>query len=97
MAYIGSLDAHQPYPRETNEFCAVNITDNTAGTPVTTGITVCTVPDGTRPSTFIAPTVNNGKNGITITGYTPGIYRVFAKVSVTPFTPEIDCGTFTIS
>lgn len=97
MAYIGTLDAHAAYPRETNEFCAVNITNTTDGTAVTTGLTVCTVPDGTRPSTFIATTTNGSKQGITITGYTPGIYRVYVKISASPFTPEVDCGTFTIS
>lgn len=97
MAYIGTLDAHAAYPRETNEFCAVNITDTTTGNPVTTGLTVCTVADGTRPATFIATTTSAGKQGITITGYTPGAYRVFVKVTASPFVAEVDCGTFTIS
>lgn len=98
MSYTGTLDNRGPYQRETNEWCGVHVVDSSTGTEHTTGLTVCIVADGTRPSTFIAPTVNGGKNGITITGLSPNTYHVYAKVSdVSPFLPEVDCGTFVVS
>lgn len=83
------------YERESTEFQAVTITVD--GTPVTSGVTFCVAPDGTRPATFTAPTTVAGKIGVLITGYQPGVYRVWAKVTSNPEIPVLNCGYITIT
>ena len=83
------------YPRETVEFQPITITVD--GTPVTTGVTVALVANGTRPSVWVAPTTLAGKIGVMLTGLTPGLYSVFAKIASSPETPVIDCGFVSIT
>jgi len=83
------------YPRETVEFQPITITVD--GTPVTTGVTVALVANGTRPSEWVAPTTLAGKIGVMLTGLTPGLYNVWAKISSSPETPVIDCGFVSIT
>ena len=83
------------YPRETVEFQPVTVTID--GTPVTTGVTFAVVPAGTRPITFVTPTTLAGKIGVMITGMTVGNWNVWAKVTSSPETPVIDCGTISIT
>lgn len=83
------------YPRETVEFQAVTVTVD--GVAVTTGVTFAIVPDGTRPTIFTAATTLGGKIGVMVSGFTPGNFRVFAKVASSPETPVIDCGIFTVT
>lgn len=83
------------YPRETVEFQPITITVD--GTPVTTGVTVALVAHGTRPSVWLAPTTLDGKIGVMLTGLTPGLYDVWAKVTSSPETPVVDCGIVSIT
>ena len=83
------------YPRETVEFQPVTVTVN--GALITTGVTFSVVAGDLRPTTWIAPTTLDGKIGIMITGLTPGIYQIYAKVVSTPEIPVLDCGTFRIT
>ena len=83
------------YPRETVEFAPITITVD--GTPVTTGITVALVANGTRPSEWVTPTTLAGKIGVMLTGLTPGLYNIWAKVTSSPETPVIDCGIVSIT
>jgi hypothetical protein len=83
------------YERESVEFQPVTITVD--GTPVTSGVTFCLAPDGTRPVTFTTPAAVNGKIGVLVTGLTPGAYRIWAKVTANPETPVLNCGYITIT
>lgn len=83
------------YPRETVEFQPVTVTVD--GTAVTTGVTFAVVAFGTRPVTFAAPTTLGERIGVMVTGLTPGIWQVFAKIVSSPETPVVDCGHFTVS
>ena len=83
------------YPRESVEFAPITITVD--GTPVTTGVTVALVANGTRPTTWVTPTTLAGKIGVMLTGLTPGLYNVWAKVTSSPETPVIDCGFISIT
>ncbi|HJV99425.1 MAG TPA: hypothetical protein VJ617_10055 [Arthrobacter sp.] len=83
------------YPRESVEFQPVNVTQD--GIAVTSGLSFAVVADGTRPTTFTAATVLDGKSGVLLTGLTPGTYRVFAKLTNSPEIPVIDCGYFYIT
>ena len=82
------------YPRETDEFVKVNVTAN--GVAQTTGVTFCVVPSGTRPVTFTAAVVRGPDIGVRITSLAPGVWQVYAKVTDTPYAPEIDCGAIRI-
>lgn len=84
------------YPRETNEFAPVPIRRD--GQLVTTGVqyAITTDPDA-RPTDWQAAEILDGKTGITITGYAPGFYYVYAKVTSNPEVPVLDCGAFRIT
>jgi hypothetical protein len=83
------------YPRESVEFQPITITVD--GAVVITGVTFAIVNDGGRPSTWTAPTTLGGNIGVMLTGLTPGLYRIYAKVSSSPETPVIDCGFVSIT
>ena len=83
------------YPRETIEFQPITITVD--GAPVTTGVTVAIAANGTRPSEWVTPTTLAGKIGVMLTGLTPGLYNIWAKIASSPETPVIDCGFVTIT
>ena len=82
-------------PRESVEFQPITITVD--GTPVTTGVTVALVANGTRPSEWVTPTTLNGKIGVMIEGLAPGLYNIWARVTSSPETPVIDCGIVSIT
>jgi hypothetical protein len=83
------------YPRESDEFEAVKITVD--GVRVTAGVELTVTTGKDRPSDWVAPTLLGGKIGIMTGGRVPDIYRVWAKVTDSPETPVIDCGTFAIT
>jgi len=82
------------FPRESTEFLALNVTVD--GVAVTTGITVAVVGQRERPSTWTAPVTLGGKIGIMVSGYQPGDYYVWAKVSDSPEQPVIRAGSFRV-
>ena len=83
------------YPRETVEFAFPRVTVDDV--VVTTGVTFALFANGTRPTTWDAPTIVDGRTGVMLTGLTPGLYRIFAKVASSPETPVIDCGYVSIT
>jgi hypothetical protein len=83
------------YPRETVEFQPVTVTVD--GTPVITGVTFALPANRERPTTWIAPTTLGGKIGVMLTGLTPGLYDIYAKVVSSPETPVIACGSVSIT
>ena len=82
------------YERESIEFQPVTVTVN--GTPVTTGVTLAITPNGTRPLTYTAPTMVDGKIGVMVQGLTHGLYDVWAKVNSTPETVVMNCGYISV-
>ena len=82
------------YPRETVEFIPVVVTVN--GAEVTTGVEFSLVPDGSRPTTWATAAILSGSIGVLISSLTPGLWSVYARVSATPETPVINCGTFIV-
>ena len=88
-------DAMNSYERESIEFQPVIVTVD--GAVVTSGFTVAIVPNGARPTTYVAPITLAGKTGVMIQGLTPGLYGVWAKVASTPETVVIKCGTVIIT
>lgn len=83
------------FPRETIEFLPVTITVD--GAAVTTGIEFSVNPLSTRPTTWSAPYILGLQSGILISGYTAGVYVVWAKVTAAPEAVVVDCGQFTIT
>jgi hypothetical protein len=84
------------FQRETVEYVFASVTLN--GYPITTGVQLCAVPDGSRPVTWVNPdTVVSGQLGLLISSLAPDRYRMFAKVTASPEIPVEDCGTFIIN
>jgi len=84
------------FERESIEFQPVTVTLD--GQPVNTAIlALAIVPHGSRPTTFTAPTIINGKPGVMIQGLTPGVHKIWAKVTSNPETPILACGYITIT
>lgn len=54
------------------------------------------VPDGNRPTTWTVSDTRNGFTGTSISGLGKGVWHAYAKVTSSPDTPVIDCGTFTL-
>lgn len=85
------------YPRETDEVLTPTITDLNTNTRVTTGVKFAIVPnDGSRPTTWTAPTVIGGIPGATINGLSPGTYHLYAQITSNPEVVVVDCGAFQI-
>lgn len=83
------------YPRETVEFTPLTITVD--GQPVTDNVEVCIAANGQRPSTWTAAAVLDGKIGVMISALEAGWYTIFARVTSSPETPVIECGTIEIT
>jgi len=83
------------YPRESVEFQPVTVTVD--GAPVTTGVQFCITSHGLRPVTWVAPTTLDGKIGVMVTGFTPGLYDVWAQITSSPEFPVIDCGIISVT
>lgn len=83
------------YPRETVEFASIAVTVD--GAAVLTGVTVCVVPAGNRPATFVDPATLAGKLGVMVSGMAPGVYTIWARVSSSPETPVIEAGSFRVA
>ena len=83
------------YPRETIEFQAVTVTVD--GTAVTTGVQLCVVAHGSRPTGWAAPTALGGKIGVMVEGLTPGLYDIWAQITSSPEIPVIDCGIISVT
>ena len=80
----------QTYPRESVEFLPVTLTLD--GVAYTGGFEVCIRPYDTRPTGWVAAETVDGVKGIMVSGLTPGLYTVWARVSDNPETPVVDCG-----
>lgn len=83
------------FQRESVEFQPVTVT--VAGVAVTSGVTFCVTAEDERPVTFSAATTLSGQIGVMVTTLSPGTYRVWAKISSSPETPVLDCGTFRVA
>jgi hypothetical protein len=87
---------HMSFPRETVEYQTVVVTID--GTPVTDNVTFSVVPAGNRPNTWQPATIVDNATAFLVTGMTPGVYTVWAKITNTSSTerPVMNCGTFRI-
>jgi hypothetical protein len=83
------------YPRETIEFQPVTVTVD--GAAVTTGVQLCVVPHGARPTGWAAPVTLDGKIGVMVEGLTPGLYDIWAQITSSPEIPVIDCGIISVT
>lgn len=85
------------YPRESVEFVPVLVTlDNNT---ITNGIEFSVTLPSARPtdSSWFAATLLAGETGFLTGTYTPGTWKVWARVTDSPEIPVIDCGAFQIS
>jgi len=83
------------YPRETTEFQPLIIKKNNV--IVTEGISTSIAEHGERPSTWIPAVALGAEVGVMITGLTPGMYDIYAKVTDSPEIPVMDCGSIAIT
>ncbi len=84
------------YPRESVELVPVTVTVD--GVATTAGVTLALTTDRARPTTWSAPTVIGPASGWLLDGtLTPGLYRLWARVSSAPETPVVEVGTITIT
>jgi hypothetical protein len=86
------------YPRETNEPQQVVVLDGT--TPVTVGVKIAMTDYHTRPTVWDDPVIlDDGSMGVLVDGLSPGVWRVWAKVTglVGDIEPVVDCGYFTVN
>ena len=84
------------YPRETTEFLRVHVEVDgveVAGDTVTFSLVKG---ENSRPGEFSAATLLDGKVGLMLSGLTPGVYRVYAKVDTAAEQPVVDCGLFRV-
>lgn len=82
------------FQRETNEFLPITVTRD--GTTITTGIQFAITPHTTRPITWDTPTTLGTDIGVMVTALTPGIYKVWARVTTTGETPVLHVDTFEV-
>ena len=85
------------FPRETIELIPLTVT---AGGSATTVYTVACVPnDGTRPSSFGAPTTAGGDTGYLVNGPTLGVgsFKGFVKIDSNPEDPVIPAFTLKLT
>lgn len=83
------------YPRETVEFQAVTVTVD--GATVTSNVEFCVINRTARPTTWAAATTLEGRIGIMVEDYEPGIYAVWARITDSPEIPVLKCGEFTVT
>jgi hypothetical protein len=82
------------YQRETIEHQPVTTTVN--GVVTTAGLKYSVVTTGTRPTTWVDPVTVDGKPGVMIQGYPPGVYTVYVQVTANPETPVENAGQFQV-
>lgn len=83
------------YPRESVEFQPVKVTRD--GLLITTDLEFSIVLDGDRPVTFTPAAIVSGQTGVIVSGFAPGTYRIFARVTTAQEVPVIDCGYFYVT
>jgi hypothetical protein len=88
------------YPKSTVEFIHIPMTKN--GTVVTANVTYSVVEllpgETTAPEGVHSPAyVLEGKTGILISGYQPGLYKVWGAVNDSPEYPHVYVGTFRVT
>lgn len=83
------------YPRETVEFQPVEV--KVDGAVVTDGVQLALTTGSDRPTDWNDPTVVAGGIGVMVEGLAVGTYHVWAKVTSSPETPVVDCGTFRVT
>lgn len=82
------------YQRETIEHQPVTTTVNGAATG--DGVKYAVEPTGARPSVWLDPVTVDGKSGVMIQGYQPGVYTVYVQVTANPETPVETAGQFQV-
>jgi hypothetical protein len=82
------------YQRETIEHQPVTTTVN--GIATADSVQYSIVPTGQRPTTWTDPVTVDGKSGVMIQGYQPGVYTVFVQVTASPETPVEVAGQFQV-
>lgn len=84
------------YPRETKEFIHPVVMRD--GSEVLDNLKFAIVPDdGSRPITWVDPTIVDTKPVVLIDHMAPGYYRLFAQITDSPEIPVVDCGSFYIT
>jgi len=83
------------YPRETVEFQPLIIKKD--GVIQTAGVSTSIVAHGARPTVWTTAVVLGLEVGVMISGLTPGMYDIYAKITDSPEIPVMDCGTIAIT
>jgi hypothetical protein len=82
------------FQRETVEHQPVTVT--ITGTPSNAPVKYSVAPSGSRPTTWVDPVTVDGKPGVMIQGYQPGVYTVYVQVTASPETPVETAGQFQV-
>jgi len=82
------------YQRETIEHQPVTTKVN--GVATTTGLKYSVVLTGARPTAWLDPVTVDGKPGVMIQGYQPGVYTIYVQVTANPETPVENAGQFQV-
>ena len=82
-------------PRESLEFLPVGVTRN--GAPIVSGVTFAVVASSARPTVFVAAVTDGEDIGVQLGTYPPGLYEVWAKVTVATGAPVFSCGPLRIT
>lgn len=82
------------YQRETVEHQPVTTT--VTGAPTNATVKYAVEPTGSRPTAWLDPVTVDGKSGVMIQGYQPGVYTVFVQVTANPETPVEVAGQFQV-
>jgi len=84
------------YPRESVEVQPFTLAVD--GVNVLTGVEICLVPSGTRPTGWAAPITIGGKLGVLVSGFAVGIWDLWGRVTNSaPETPVVFIGSIRIS
>jgi hypothetical protein len=82
------------YPRESVEFHEIPLLND--GDPIAPELVAISTWEG-RPTTWNSPTVVDGKNGLIVSGLTPGFYRTWAKIVDNPESPVVESESIRIT
>ena len=91
------MSAPRPFQRETVEFLPVTVLVN--GTVTSDPVEFSITDVNSRPSAWGAAVTIGTDIGVMVNGTAlggPGTFNVYARVTSSPETPVVDCGTFRI-
>ena len=83
------------YPRESVEFQPVDV--KVDGQPVTTGVQLAVTGSQERPTAWTDPVLVDGRIGVMVQGLAVGYWYVWARITASPETPVVLCGSFQVS